>query len=134
MSMCVGKRTFSAETKKRTLRDIIYCGFNSQYAKEKAIQQRDEVTFHFITKVARQEVSTKRHLSMIQSNSTASGNYLQYDLVKQRGSKKNRTVKSGNSLGQQQVSHGSNPKHGKFQTHLKGKICFRCGKQSHQQG
>ena len=71
---------------------------------------------------------------MIQSNSTASVNYLQYDWKKQRCNKKKKTTRSGNSLGQQQVSYGSNPKHGKFQTHMKGKICFRCGKQPHQQG
>ena len=49
-----------------------------EHVKKKAIQKGNDVTHEFIMSIARAEVSTKYHLSLIKETSPANVNFLRY--------------------------------------------------------
>ena len=77
------------EAKERAIRDAIFLGMNSQWARDKAInlmnEQRKKLTVEFLMNQLAVEDCNAHHKSLSQLNSTSSMNFAVYDCRQNKG-------------------------------------------------
>ena len=125
----------------RAVRDAIFIGMNSQWAKDKAInfmneEDGKEVTVEFLLNHLAIEDGNSQHRFLSQLDSSSSVNMIAYDRRQNKG-KGNRSKNSNGREREQNKSRGHNSS-STVQTSRKppsmeGK-CMRCGRPEHEQG
>ena len=125
------------KTEERAIRDAIFMGMNSQWARDKTInltnEEGKEVTVEFLMNHLAVENCNTQHKFLSQFNSSSSVNFAAYDRRQNRGKSNKSKCTSGKNEAQnktrvQTSSSTSQPPPG-----MKGK-CMRCGKPEHQPG
>ena len=128
------------EAEERAIRDAIFLGMNSQWARDKAInllnEEGKELTVDFLMNQLAIEDCNAQHKILSQLNSSSSMNIAAYDhrQNKRKSNKSKRT--SGKNVGQNNsgVQTSSNNNHlSRKPPGMEGK-CMRCGKPEHQPG
>ena len=124
----------------RAVRDAIFIGMNSQWAKDKAInlmnEEGKEVTVEFLLNHLAVEDGNSQHRFLSQLDSSTSVNMIAYDRQQNKG-KSNRSRNNNGREREQNKSRGraSSPtaKTSRKPPGMEGK-CMRCGRPEHQQG
>ena len=128
------------KAEERAIRDTIFLGMNSTWARDKAInlmnEEGKELTVEFLMQQLEVEDCNAHHKSLSQLDSTMSVNFAAYDHRQNKG--KSNKAKQGNGKNQGQNNSGaqghSNSSHqSRKPTGMEGK-CMRCGKPDHQPG
>ena len=128
------------EAEERAIRDVIFLGMNSQWARDKAInlmnEEAKELTVEFLMNQLAIEDCNAQHKVLSQLNSSSSVNFAAYDRRQNKGksNKSKRTSgKNGvqNNSGVQTSSNNNHPS--RKPPGMEGK-CKRCGKPEHQPG
>ena len=129
------------EAEERAVRDAIFIGMNSQWAKDKAInlmneEEGKEVTVEFLMNHLAVEDGNSQHRFLSQLDSNTSVNMIAYDCQQNKG-KSNR---SRNNNGREREQNKSRAQTSSSTTQtsrkppgMEGK-CMRCGRPEHQQG
>ena len=128
------------KAEKRAIRDAIFMGMNSQWARDKAInlmnEEGKELTVDFLMNQLAVEDCNTQHKFLSQLNSSSSVNFAAYDHRQNRG-KSNR---SKHTSGKNEVQNKSrvqisspNSQLSRKPPGMEGK-CMRCGKPEHQPG
>ena len=129
------------EAEERAVRDAIFIGMNSQWARDKAInlmneEEGREVTVEFLMNHLAVEDGNTQHRFLSQLDSTSSVNMVAYDRRQNRG-KSNRAKNSSGREREQNKSRvqtsSSTAQPSRKPPGMEGK-CMRCGKPEHQQG
>ena len=129
------------EAEDRAVRDAIFIGMNSQWARDKAInlmneEEGKEVTVEFLMNHLAVEDGNTQHRFLSQLDSNASVNMVAYDRRQNRG-KSHRVKNSSGRDGEQNKSRvqtsSSTAQPSRKPPGMEGK-CMRCGKPEHQQG
>ena len=124
------------EADERAIRDAIFLGMNSQWARDKAInlmnEEAKELTLEFLMNQLAIEDCNAQHKILSQLNSNSSMNLAAYDHRQNKGKSNKSKCTSGKNVGQnnsgaQGSSYHSQP------SRMEGK-CMRCGKPEHQPG
>ena len=125
------------EAEERAIRDAIFLGMNSQWARDKAInlmnEEGKELTVEFLMNQLAVEDYNAHHKSLSQLNSNSSA---AYDHRQNKGKSNKSKKASGRNQGQNNSgAHGSsNHSHQSRKPQgMEGK-CMRCGKSEHQLG
>ena len=129
------------EAEERAVRDAIFIGMNSQWARDKAInlmneEEGREVTVEFLMNHLAVENGNTQHRFLSQLDSSSSVNMVAYDHRQNRG--KSNRVK--NSSGREREQNKSRVQTSSSTTQPSRKHpgmedkCMRCGKPEHQQG
>ena len=122
------------------MRDAIFLGMNSQWARDKAInlmnEEAKELTVEFLMNQLAIEDCNAQHKILSQLNSNSSMNFAAYDLRQNKGKGNKSKCASGKNMGQnnsgaQGSSNRSQPS--RNPRGMEGK-CMRCGKPEHQPG
>ena len=125
----------------RAVRDAIFIGMNSQWAKDKAInfmneEEGKEVTVEFLLNHLAVEDGNSQHRFLSQLDSSTSVNMVAYDRRQNKG-KSNRSRNSNGREREQNKSRGqtssSTAQTSRKPPGMEGK-CMRCGRPEHQQG
>ena len=125
----------------RAVRDAIFIGMNSQWAKDKAInfmneEEGKEVTVEFLLNHLAVEDGNSQHRFLSQLDSSTSMNMVAYDRRQNKG-KSNRSRNSNGREREQNKSRGqtssSTVQTSRKPPGMEGK-CLRCGRPEHQQG
>ena len=125
----------------RAVRDAIFIGMNSQWAKDKAInfmneEEGKEVTVEFLLNHLAVEDGNSQHRFLSQLDSSTSVNMVAYDHRQNKG-KSNRSRNSNGREREQNKSRGqtssSTAQMSRKPPGMEGK-CMRCGRPEHQQG
>ena len=128
------------EAGERAIRDAIFLGMNSQWARDKAInlmnEEAKELTVEFLMNQLAIEDCNTQHKFLSQLNSSSSVNFAAYDCRQNKGKSnrsKHTSAKNGvqNNSGVQISSNNNHPS--RKPTGMEGK-CMRCGKPEHQPG
>ena len=128
------------EAEERAIRDAIFLGMNSQWARDKAInlmnEEAKELTVKFLMNQLAIEDCNSQHKFLSQLNSSSSMNFAAYDhrQNKRKSNKPKHTSgknQGQNNSGAQLSSIYSKPS--RKPPGMKGK-CMRCGKPKHQPG
>ena len=128
------------KAEERAIRDAIFMGMNSQWARDKAInlmnEEGKELTVEFLMNQLAVEDCNTQHKFLSQLNSSSSMNFAAYDHRQNRGKSNKPKHTSGrngvqNKLGVQTSSTNSQPS--RKLPGMEGK-CMRCGKPEHQPG
>ena len=129
------------EAEERAIRDAIFIGMNSQWAKDKAInlmneEEGKEVTVEFLMNHLAVEDGNSQHRFLSQLDSNTSVNMVAYDHRQNKG-KSNRS-RNNNGREREQNKSRAQTSSSTAQTSRKppgmeGK-CMRCGRPEHQQG
>ena len=92
------------EAEERTIRDAIFLGMNSQWARDKAInfmnEEGKELTMEFLMNQLAVEDCNAHHKSLSQLNSTSSMNFAAYDHRQNKGKSNKSKQASGRNQGQ----------------------------------
>ena len=124
----------------RAVRDTIFLGINSTWARDKTInlmnEEGKELTVEFLIQQLEIEDCNAQHKSLSQLDSTTSVNFAAYDHKQNRG----KSNKSKQACGKNQ-GHNNSGAHGSSNSShqsrkppgMEGK-CMRCGKPDHQPG
>ena len=129
------------EAEERAIRDAIFIGMNSQWARDKAINLMNEeegrkVTVEFLMNHLAVEDGNTQHRFLSQLDSNSSVNMVAYDCRQNRG-KSNRAKNSSGRERDQNKSRvqtsSSTTQPSRKPPGMEGK-CMRCGKPEHQQG
>ena len=128
------------EAEERAIRDAIFIGMNSQWARDKAINLMNEegkiVTVEFLMNHLAVEDGNSQHKFLSQLNSSSSVNMVAYDRRQNKG-KGNRGKQSSGRNTAQNKSRGqassSTVQPFRKPPGMEGK-CMRCGKPDHLQG
>ena len=129
------------EAEERVVRDAIFIGMNSQWARDKAInlmneEEGREVTVEFLMNHLAVEDGNTQHRFLSQLDSNSSVNMVAYDRRQNRG-KSNRVKNSSGREREQNKSRvqtsSSTAQPSRKPPGMEGK-CMRCGKPEHQQG
>ena len=125
----------------RAVRDAIFIGMNSQWAKDKAInfmneEDGKEVTVEFLLNHLAIEDGNSQHRFLSQLDSSSSVNMIAYDRRQNKG-KSNRSKNSNGREREQNKSRGhsssSTVQTSRKPPGMEGK-CMRCGRPEHEQG
>ena len=128
------------EAEERAIRDAIFLGMNSQWARDKAInlmnEEAKELTVEFLMNQLAIEDCNAQHKILSQLNSSSSVNFAAYDHRQNKGKSNKSECTSGKNVGQnnsgaQVSSNHSQPS--RKPPGMEGK-CMRCGKPEHQPG
>ena len=128
------------EAEERAIRDAIFLGMNSQWARDKAInlmnEEAKELTVDFLMNQLAIEDCNTQHKFLSQINSSSSMNFAAYDHRQNKGKNNKSKCTSGkngvqNNSGVQTSSNNSHPS--RKPPGMEGK-CMRCGKPEHQPG
>ena len=128
------------EAEERAVRDAIFIGMNSQWARDKAInlmnEEGKEVTVEFLMNHLAVEDGNTQHRFLSQLDSSSSVNMIAYDHRQNRG-KSNRSKNSSGKEREQNKTRvqtsSSTAQPPRKPPGMEGK-CMRCGKPEHQQG
>ena len=128
------------QAEERAIRDAIFIGMNSQWARDKAInlmnEEEKEVTVEFLMNHLAVEDGNTQHKFLSQINSSSSVNMIAYDCRQNRG-KSNRLKGSSGKRREQNKTRvqtsSSTAQLSRKPPGMEGK-CMRCGKTEHQQG
>ena len=129
------------EAEDRAVRDAIFIGMNSQWARDKSInlmneEEGKEVTVEFLMNHLAVEYGNTQHRFLSQLDSTSSVNMVAYNRRQNRG-KSNRLKNSSGREREQNKSRvqtsSSTAQPSRKPPGMEGK-CMRCGKPEHQQG
>ena len=128
------------EAEERAIRDAIFLGMNSQWARDKAINlmndEAKELTVEFLMNQLAIEDCNAQHKILSQLNSSSSMNFAAYD-CRQNNEKSNKSKHtSGKNMGQNNsVAQGSltHSQPSRKPPGMEGK-CMRCGNLEHQPG
>ena len=128
------------KAEERAIRDAIFMGMNSQWARDKAInlmnEEGKELTVDFLMNQLAVEDCNTQHKFLSQLNSSSSVNFAAYDHRQNRG-KSNRTkCTSGKNEAQNKtrVQTSSPNSHPSRKPPGMEEKCMRCGKPEHQPG
>ena len=128
------------EAEERAIRDAIFLGMNSQWARDKAInlmnEQGKELTVEFLMNQLAIEDCNTQHKILSQLNSSSSVNFTAYNHRQNKGKSNKSKHTSGKNVGQNNsgVQTSSNNNHpSRKPPGMEGK-CMRCGKPEHQPG
>ena len=128
------------QAEERAVRDAIFIGMNSQWARDKAInlmnEEEKEVTVEFLLNHLAVEDGNTQHKFLSQINSSSSMNMIAYDHRQNRG--KSNRLKGSSGKGREQnksrvQTSSSTAQPSRKPPGMEGK-CMRCGKPEHQQG
>ena len=128
------------EAEERAIRDAIFMGMNSQWARDKAInlmnEEGKEVTVDFLMNQLAIEDCNTQHKFLSQLNSSSSMNFAAYDHRQNKG----KSNKSKRTSGKNEVQNkprvqtsSTNSQPSRKPPGMEGK-CMRCGKPEHQPG
>ena len=129
------------EAEDRAVRDAIFIGMNSQWAKDKAInlmneEEGKEVTVEFLLNHLTVEDGNSQHRFLSQLDSNTSVNMVAYDRRQNKG-KSNRSRNNNGREREQNKSRAqtssSTAQMSRKPPGMEGK-CMRCGRPKHQQG
>ena len=128
------------KAEERAIRDAIFMGMNSQWARDKAInlmnEEGKELTVEFLMNQLAFEDFNTPHKFLSQLNSSSSMNFAAYDHRQNKG-KSNRSKCTSGKNGVQNKSRvqtsSSNSQLSRKPPGMEGK-CMRCGKPEHQPG
>ena len=128
------------EAEERAVRDAIFIGMNSQWARDKAInlmnEEGKEVTVDFLMNHLAVEDGNSQHKFLSQINSNSSMNMVAYDCRQNRG-KSSRGKQSNGRNGAQNKTRAqassSTDQLSRKPPSMEGK-CMRCGKPEHSPG
>ena len=129
------------EAEERAIRDAIFIGMNSQWARDKAInlmneEEGKEFTVEFLMNHLAVEDGNTQHRFLSQLNSSSSVNMIAYNHRQNRG-KSNRLKNSSGKEREQNKTRvqtsSSTAQPSRKPPGMEGK-CMRCGKPEHQQG
>ena len=118
------------EAEERAIRDAIFLGMNSQWARDKAINLMNEEA-----KELREEFLMNQ-LAISQLNSSSSMNFAAYDHRQNKGKSNKPKCTSGKNVGQNNSGVQTSSNHtlpSRKPPGMEGK-CMRCGKPEHQPG
>ena len=128
------------EAEERAIRDAIFLGMNSQWARDKAInfmnEEAKELTLEFLMNQLAIEDCNAQHKILSQLNSSSSMNFAAYNHRQNKGKSNKSKCTSGKNMGQNnsRVHTSSNNNHlSRKSQGMEGK-CMRCGKPEHQPG
>ena len=128
------------EAEERAIRDAIFIGMNSQWARDKAInlmnEEGKEVTVEFLMNYLAVEDGNTQHKFLSQINSSSSVNMIAYDRRQNRGKSNRGKQNSGRNRAQNKTrvqAPSSTAQPSRKPPGMEGK-CMRCGKPEHQQG
>ena len=128
------------EAEERAIRDAIFLGMNSEWARGKAInlmnEETKELTVDFLMNQLAIEDCNTQHKFLSQLNSSSSMNFAAYYHIQNKGKSNKSKCTSGkngvqNNSGVHTSSNNSHPS--RKPPGMEGK-CMRCGKPEHQQG
>ena len=128
------------KAEERAIRDAIFMGMNSQWARDKAInlmnEEGKELTVEFLMNQLAVEDCNTQHKFLSQLNSSYSLNFAAYDCRQNRG----KSNKSKHTSGKNEVQNETrvqtsspNSQLSRKPPGMEGK-CMRCGKPEHQTG
>ena len=128
------------KAEERAIRDAIFMGMNSQWARDKAINlmngEEKEVTVEFLMNHLADEDGNTQHKFLSQINSNSSVNFAAYDRRQNRG-KSNKVKHTSGKNGVQNKTRvqtsSSTIQPSRKPPGMEGK-CMRCGKPEHQPG
>ena len=129
------------EAEERAVRDAIFIGMNSQWARDKAInlmneEEGREITVGFLMNHLAVEDGNTQHRFLSQLDSNSSVNMVAYNRRQNRG----KSISAKNSSGREREQNKSRVQTSSSTTQLSRKPpgmegkCMRCGKPEHQQG
>ena len=128
------------QAEKRAIRDAIFMGMNSQWARDKAInlmnEEGKEVTVEFLMNHLAVEDGNTQHKFLSQINSNSSVNFAAYDHRQNRGNSNRPKCTSGKNEVQNKTrvqTSSSTTQPSRKPPGMEGK-CMRCGKPEHQPG
>ena len=128
------------EAEERAVRDAIFIGMNSQWARDKAInlmnEEGKEVTVEFLMNHLAVEDGNTQHRFLSQLDSSSSMNMIAYDRRQNRGKSNRSKDSSGKGREQNKTrvqTSSSTTQPSRKSPGMEGK-CMRCGKPEHQQG
>ena len=128
------------KAEERAIRDAIFIGMNSQWARDKAInlmnEEGKEVTVEFLMNHLAVEDGNTQHKFLFQINSSSSVNMIAYDHRQNRGKSNRSKGSSGKGREQNKTrvqTSSSTTQPSRKPPGMEGK-CMRCGKSEHQQG
>ena len=128
------------EAEKRAIRDAIFLGMNSQWARDKAInlmnEEAKELTVEFLMNQLAIEDCNTQHKILSQLNSSSSMNFAAYDHRQNKGKSNKSKCTSGKNVRQNNsgVQTSSNNNHPSRKPPGVERKCMRCGKPEHQPG
>ena len=128
------------KAEERAIRDAIFMGMNSQWARDKAInlmnQEGKELTGEFLMNQLAVEDCNTQHKFLSQLNSSSAVNFAAYDCRQNRGKSNRSKCTSGKNGAQNKTrvqTSSSNSQPSRKPPGMEGK-CKRCGKPEHQPG
>ena len=129
------------EAEERVVRDAIFIGMNSQWARDKAInlmneEEGREVTVEFLMNHLAVEDGNTQHRFLSQLNSNSSVNMIAYDHRQNKGKSNRSRSNNGKEREQNKTrvqTSSSTAQLSRKPPGMEGK-CMRCGKPEHQQG
>ena len=128
------------KAEERAVRDAIFIGMNSQWARDKAInlmnEEGKEVTVEFLMNHLAVEDGNTQHKFLSQINSSSSVNMIAYDRRQNRGKSNRGKQNSGRNGAQNKTrvqASSSTAQLSRTPPGMEGK-CMRCGKPEHLQG
>ena len=128
------------EAEERAVRDAIFIGMNSQWARDKAINLMNEegkvVTVEFLMNHLAVEDGNSQHKFLSQLNSNSSVNMVAYDCRQNKGKSNKGKQNSGRNTAQNKSrgqASSSTVQPSRKPPGMEGK-CMRCGKPDHLQG
>ena len=128
------------KAEERAIRDAIFMGMNSQWARDKAINlmngEGKELTVEFIMNQLAVEDCNTQHKFLSQLNSSSAMNFAAYDHRQNRGKSNRSKHTSGKNEAQNKTrvqTSSSNSQLSRKPPGMEGK-CMRCGKPEHQPG
>ena len=128
------------KAEERAIRDAIFVGMNSQWARDKAInlmnEEGKELTVEFLMNQLAVEDCNTQHKFLSQLNSSSSMNFAAYDHRQNRGKSNRSKCTSGKNEAQNKTrvqTSSTNSQPSRKPPGMEGK-CMRCGKPEHQPG
>ena len=128
------------KAEERAIRDAIFMGMNSQWARDRAInlmnEEEKEVTVEFLMNHLAVEDGNTQHKFLSQINSNSSVNFAAYDHRQNRGKSNRSKCTSGKNEVQNKTrvqTSSSTTQPSRKPPGMEGK-CMRCGKPEHQPG
>ena len=129
------------EAEERAVRDAIFIGMNSQWARDKAInlmneEEGKEVTVEFLMNHLAVEDGNTQHRFLSQLDSSSSVNMVAYNRRQNRGKSNRSRGSNGRERGQNKTrvqTSSSTAQPSRKPPGMEGK-CMRCGKPEHLQG
>ena len=128
------------QAEERAVRDAIFMGMNSQRARDRAInlknEEEKEVTVEFLMNHLAVEDGNTQHKFLSQINSSSSMNFAAYDCRQNRGKSNKPKQPNGRNGAQNKTrvqTSSSTTQLSRKPPGMEGK-CMRCGKPEHQQG